>query len=98
MRLWYRIFRFAIECVFYWSFGVVKRGEIDSVACRYGFYFFYALRSDEASSLREGFEAALQRERHTFEKTSMHDIGERVPVQNSVKIRSEAHSTGDLAQ
>src|SRR5712691_3999228 len=56
------------------------------------------LLSDEPPSLREGFEPALQSESHAFEQTSVDDIGKRMPVQNSVKIRRETQSTGDLSQ
>ena len=80
MHLCYRILRFAIECVFHRSLGVVKRGEIDSVAFRDRLYLFYALRSDKASPLREGLEAALQCEGHAFEQTSMHHVGKGMPI------------------
>jgi len=69
-----------------------------SVARSNGFNFLYTLRGDVPSSLREGFEAALQRERHPFEQTSVHNVGEGMSVQNSMKIGSEAHSASDLSQ
>ena len=80
MRLCYRVFQLAIERAFYRSLGVVERGEIDSVPFSNGFYLLYALRSDEASSLREGLEATLQCEGHAFEETSMHYVGEGMPI------------------
>ena len=55
-------------------------------------------RRDGPSSLREGFEAALQSEGHAFEQASMDHVGKWVSIQNSMKIRSEAHSAGDLSQ
>lgn len=58
----------------------------------------HALRSDVASALREGFELALQSKSHAFEQTSMHDVGKRMPVQDSVKIRRESQSPSDLPQ
>ena len=62
------------------------------------FHLLDTLRSDEASSLREGFEAALESESHAFEQTSMDDIGERMAIQNSMKVWSERHSASDLSQ
>jgi len=54
--------------------------------------------SDEPSSLGERLEPPLQRQSHTFEETPMNHIGERMPVQNSTKIRREPQSPGDLSQ
>src|SRR2546421_5509761 len=54
--------------------------------------------SDEPSSLREGFEAALQGKGDAFEQTSMDHVGERMPIQNSMKIGREPQSAGDLSQ
>ncbi len=71
---------------------------MDPVARSDGFNLLYSLRSDETPSLREGFEAALQRERHAFEQASMHHVREGMPIQNSMKIGSEVHSASDLAQ
>jgi hypothetical protein len=59
---------------------------------------FDSPRSDGPSSLRESFEPALQSQSHPFEQTSLHYIGERMPIQNSVQIGSETQSTGDLSQ
>jgi hypothetical protein len=56
-----------MKCVLHWSIGVVKRCEIDPVPCSNGFNLLDPLRSDEPSSLREGFEAALQSKSHAFE-------------------------------
>src|SRR5437870_1712836 len=56
------------------------------------------LLRDETSSLREGFEPAFQSKGHTFEQTSMDNIGERMPIQNSMKVRRELQSSGDLSQ
>jgi len=56
------------------------------------------LRSDKAPSLRERFEALLQSKSHAFEQASMHNVGERMPIQNSMKIRREAQSTSNLSQ
>ena len=63
-----------------------------------GLHLLYPLRSDEASSLREGLEAALQSERHAFEQASVDHVREWMPIENSMKIRREPHSPGDLSQ
>jgi hypothetical protein len=61
-----RPFRLARKSVLHWSIGVVKRCEIDAVPCSNCLYLVDPLRSDEASSLREGLEPALQSESHAF--------------------------------
>ena len=78
--------------------GVVERREMDSMPCSNRLHLLDPPRSDEPSPLREGFEPALQRERDAFEQTSMDHVGERMPIQNSVKIGRERHSAGDLSQ
>ena len=55
-------------------------------------------RSDESSSLRERFKAALQSQSHAFEQTSVDDIGEGMSIQNSTKVGREAQSPSDLSQ
>src|SRR6266850_5568158 len=62
-----RPFRLAIKSVFDWSIGVVKRCKIDPMACSNCLNLLDPLRSDETSSLREGFEPALQSKGHAFE-------------------------------
>ena len=79
-----------MKAVFQGSVGVVKRSEIDAVLCSNCFHLFDPIRSDEPSSLRERFEAALQSKSHAFEETSMNHIGEGMPIQNSMKIWGEA--------
>src|SRR5712671_6827884 len=56
------------------------------------------LLSDESSSLRERLEPVFQSKSHAFEETAMNHIGERMPIQNSMKIRREPHSASDLSQ
>src|SRR5260370_22022557 len=63
-----------------------------------GFNLLDPLLRDKPSSLREGLVPALQSESHAFEQTSVDHIGKRMPIQNSVKIRRETQSTGDLSQ
>src|SRR6202044_3136092 len=63
-----------------------------------GFNLLHPLRGDVPSSLREGFEAVLQRERHAFKQTSMRHVREGMPVQNSMEIGCEIHSASDLTQ
>src|SRR6266849_1717188 len=82
----------------HWSIGVVERREIDSMPCRNCLHLLDPLGSDGPSSLREGFEPALESERDAFEQTSVDDIGERMPIQNSMKIRREPLSARDLSQ
>src|SRR5215813_1339435 len=88
----------AIWSVLHRSIGVVKRCKIDSVSCGNCLNLLDSLLSDEPSSLREGFEPVLQRKSHAFEQTSMDHIRERMPVQNSMKIRRETQSASDLSQ
>ncbi len=85
-------------CALHRSVAVVERCEMNPVACGNGFNLLDAPWSDEASSLGEGFEAALQREGHAFEQTSMHHVGEGMPVQHAMKIGREAQSGRDLSQ
>src|ERR1700680_3337290 len=80
------------------SIGVVKRCEIDAVPCSNCVNLLNPVRSDEPSSLGEGFEPAFQSESHAFEQTSMDHIRERMPIQNSMKIRREPQSASDLSQ
>src|SRR5690242_1762867 len=82
----------------HWSIGVVKRCEIDSVPCSNCLHLLDALRSDGSSSLREGFKPARQSKSHAFEETSVDDIGERVPIQNSTKIWREPQTARNLSQ
>src|SRR5258705_5885998 len=56
------------------------------------------LLSDESSSLRERLEPVFQSKSHAFEETAMNHIGERMPIQNPMKIRREPHSASDLSQ
>src|SRR6267378_3925424 len=77
-----RPFRLAMKSVLHWSIGVVKRCEIDSMPCSNCLHLRDPLRSDESSSLREGFEAALESKSHAFEQASMDHIGERMAIQN----------------
>src|SRR5260370_6893196 len=63
-----------------------------------GFNLLDPLLRDKPSSLREGFVPALQSESHGIEQTSVDHIGKRMPIQNSVKIRRETQSPGDLSQ
>src|ERR1700676_4328189 len=58
----------------------------------------HPLWGDKPSSLRERLEPALQRKGHAFEQTSMDHIWERMPIQNSMKIRDELQSARDLSQ
>jgi hypothetical protein len=48
-----------VRDVLEWSMGIVQRGEDDSMARGDGLDFFDTIGGDEASSLGEGFEAAL---------------------------------------
>src|SRR5260370_10822158 len=66
--------------------------------CSNCLHLFDPLGSDGSSSLREGFEAALQSERHAFEQASLDHIGEGMPIQNSMKIRREPQTASDLSQ
>ena len=50
-----------------WSVGVVKWSEVDPMPCGNCLNFLDPLLSDETSSLREGFEPALQSKSHAFE-------------------------------
>src|SRR3981081_1586180 len=59
---------------------------------------FDPLLRDGPSSLRARFEPALQSKSHTFEQTSMDHVGERMPIQNSMKIRRKPQSASDLSQ
>src|SRR5215813_15486967 len=88
----------AIWSVLHRSIGVVKRCKIDSVSCGNCLNLLDPLLSDEPSSLRVGFETVLQSKSHAFEQTSMDHIGERMPVQNSMKIGRETQSASDLSQ
>src|SRR5216683_1823319 len=56
-----------IKSVLHWSIGVVKRCEIDSMPCSNCLHLLDPLLSDGPSSLREGFEPALQSKSHAFE-------------------------------
>src|SRR6266566_695702 len=82
----------AIKSVLQRSLGVVKWCEIDPMARSNRLNLLDPLLSDKPSSLREGFEATLQSKSHAFEEASMDYIGERMPIQNSMKIRRELHS------
>ena len=52
---------------FHRPIGVVKWREIDSMPCGNYLHLLDPLRSDEPSSLGEGFEPALQSKSHAFE-------------------------------
>ena len=69
-----------MKSVLHWSIGVVKRCEIDPMPCSNCLNLLDPLLSDGSSSLREGFEAALQSQSHAFEQTSVDHIGERMPI------------------
>ncbi len=62
-----RPFRPAMKSVLHWSIGAVKRCEIDTMPCSNCLNLLDPLLSDGASSLREGFEPALQSKSHAFE-------------------------------
>src|SRR5579863_818659 len=87
-----------MKSVFHGSVAVVKRSETDTMACRYCLHLLDPRRSDKSSSLRKRFEAALQSKSHAFEKTSVDHVREWMPIQNSVKIRSEVQAASDLSQ
>jgi len=87
-----------IKSVLQGSVGVVKRCEMDPMPCSHCCNLVDSLRSDESSSLREGLEPVFQGKSHAFKETAMNHIGERMPIQNSMKIRSEPHSAGDLSE
>src|SRR5258706_5942022 len=78
--------------------GVVQRCQVDSVPCGDGLDLSDPLGSDEPSPLREGLEAALQSEGDPFEEASVDHVGERMAIQNSMKIRRERQAAGDLSQ
>ena len=61
-------------------------------------HFFHTLRGDEPSSAGEGLEASLQSKRHAFEQTSVNYIGERMPIQDSMKVRDEVQCACNLSQ
>jgi hypothetical protein len=63
-----------------------------------GLHLINSLRRDEPSSLGEGLEAVLQSKGHAFEQTSVDHIGERMPVQDSMKIGRESQSARDLPE
>lgn len=71
---------------------------MDAVFRGHVLYFLDSFRSDEASSLREGLVTMLQRQSHALQQASVHHVGKGVTIQDSMKIRSEAHSALDLAQ
>src|SRR5215469_9045829 len=78
--------------------GVVRRCEIDPMPCSNSLNLLDPLRSDEPSSLREGFEPALMSKSHSFEQTSMDHIGEWMAIQDPTKFRREPQSASDLSQ
>src|ERR1700722_14446788 len=80
------------------SIGIVERCEIDSVPSSNCLHLLNPLRSNESSSLRERFKPAVQSKSHAFEETSMNHIREGMPIQNSVEIRRERYSAGNLSQ
>jgi hypothetical protein len=53
---------------------------------------------DEASSLGEGFEAALEGQGHAFKEASVGHVGERMAIQDAIEIRRESHSARDLSE
>ena len=56
-----------MNSVLQWSFGIVKRREIDPVPCSNCLNLVDPLLSDESSSLRERLEAVFQSKSHAFE-------------------------------
>ena len=56
-----------MKFVLQWSFGVVKRCEIDPMPCGNCLYLLDPFLRDESSSPREGLEPALQCKGHAFE-------------------------------
>ena len=66
--------------------------------CSDGLHLLDPLPRDGPSSLREGFKPTIEGKSHTFEQTSMDHIGERMAIQNSMKIRRESHPASDLSQ
>ena len=60
--------------------------------------FLDELRSDGAPSAGEGLKPSFQRESDAFEQASVGHIGERMTVQNSMKIGVELQSARDLSQ
>src|SRR5439155_4433008 len=72
--------------------------NIEPMACSNCANLVNPLLSDESSSLRESLEPVFQSKSHAFEYTAMNHIGERMPIQNSMKIRRELHSASDLSQ
>src|SRR6516225_5066804 len=78
--------------------GVVRGCEIDPMPCSNSLNLLDPLRSDEPSSLREGFEAVFESKSHSFEQTSMYHIGERMAIQDSTKFRREPQSACNLSQ
>jgi len=67
LHLCSRPFRLARKFVLYWSICVEKRREIDAMPCSNCLHLLDPFRSDEPSSLGEGFEPALECESHAFE-------------------------------
>src|SRR5216684_785720 len=86
------------HAVLHWSLCVVERREKNSMPCGNCLDLVNPPRRDEPSSLGKGLEPALQSKSHTFQQTSMDHIGERMPIQNSMKIRRESQSASDLSQ
>src|SRR5216684_1316962 len=86
------------HAVLHWSLCVVERREKNSMPCGNCLDLVNPLRRDEPSSLGKGLEPALQSKSHTFQQASMDHIGERMPIQNALKIRLESHSASDLSQ
>jgi hypothetical protein len=68
------------------------------VACGNALYFLYSFRCDEPSSAGEGLEEAFESKSHAFEQTAVNHIGEWMPIQDSMKIRSKVQSARDLSQ
>src|SRR5260370_30488722 len=64
-----------IKSVLQWSFGIVKRCEIDPIPCSNCRNLVDPLLSDESSSLRERLEPVFQSKSHAFESTAMNHIG-----------------------
>ena len=57
----------ATESVLDWSIGIVEWCEMDPMPPSNCLNLRYSLWRDKSSSLREGFEPALQSESHAFE-------------------------------
>jgi hypothetical protein len=60
--------------------------------------FFHALGCDVSPAPRVGFRAPFERQRHTFQQTSMGHIGKGMAVENAAEVRSKAQAGSHLPQ